>query len=84
MLVRIEVPGVVSPSGKPIILETLSHSPRAFYVHNFMSPKETDKLIAYSTSSKNPYKMAKSTAGTHKSWSEGGKFVKISLVILLC
>jgi prolyl 4-hydroxylase len=55
------------------MLETLSQSPRTFYVHNFMSQEETDVLIAYSTDPKNPYKMAKSTAGTHKSWSEGGR-----------
>jgi hypothetical protein len=42
-------------------------------VHNFLSQKETDHLIKFATSDKNPYKMAPSTAATHKSWSEGGR-----------
>jgi prolyl 4-hydroxylase len=69
---------LTSPSGKEIELEVLSHSPRVFYVHNFMSEAETDTLIEWSTSDKNPYKMAPSTAGTHKSWSQGGRDDKIS------
>jgi prolyl 4-hydroxylase len=70
---KVEVPGVTSPSGKPIILEALSDSPKVFYVHNFMSDDETNYLMASAVNPKNPYKMAPSTAATHKSWSEGGR-----------
>jgi prolyl 4-hydroxylase len=70
---KVEVPGVVSPSGKPIILEALSDSPKVFYIHNFMSDEETNYLMASAVNPKNPYKMAPSTAATHKSWSEGGR-----------
>lgn len=65
---------VQSPStGKPIVIEALSESPRIFYVSDFMTPAEADILMEYATSEENPYKMAQSTGGTHKSWAEGGR-----------
>mmetsp|Transcript_29826 Transcript_29826/g.45735 ORF Transcript_29826/g.45735 Transcript_29826/m.45735 type:complete len:407 (+) Transcript_29826:68-1288(+) len=70
---KIVIPDVTSPSGIPMELEVLSHSPRVFYVHNFMSQDETNTLIDYATSEDNPYKMARSTGGTHKSWNQGGR-----------
>ena len=72
------VPGLFSESGSPVEIETLTdpqngHDPRVFYVHNFMSKAETEHLISFATDDRNPYKMAPSTAATHKSWSEGGR-----------
>lgn len=34
-----------SPTGKPIILESLNESPRVFHVHNFFSDEEAHRLI---------------------------------------
>lgn len=67
------VPGLTGGAGQPIELETLtSGTPKVFYVHNFLSEEEAQALIDFSTSDKNPYKMAKSTGGTHKAWNQGG------------
>uniref|UniRef100_A0A7S2A4Z6 Fe2OG dioxygenase domain-containing protein n=1 Tax=Ditylum brightwellii TaxID=49249 RepID=A0A7S2A4Z6_9STRA len=75
------VPGLSGDDGKPVEIETLTDpndddgfSPRIFYVHNFLSTKEADELIRISMAEDNPYKMAQSTAGSHKSWDkEGGR-----------
>ena len=76
------VPGLFSEGGKQVEIETLTDprpekggggDPRVFYVHNFMSKAETQHLISFATDERNPYKMAPSTAATHKSWSEGGR-----------
>ena len=71
------VPGLVGGNGEQVEIETLSEpnggsDPRVFYVHNFLSEHETQALIDYSTDEKNPYKMARSTGGTHKAWNQGG------------
>lgn len=34
-----------SPTGKPVVLESLTESPRTFHVHHFFSNDEADKLI---------------------------------------
>jgi hypothetical protein len=64
----------VPPRGKdsPVTLETLSESPKAFYVHNFLSDEEADNLVSFAQDAKNnPYALRPSTTG-HKSWTEGG------------
>jgi hypothetical protein len=33
--------------GEPLVLETLAVSPKVFYVHNFLSDGEADKLVAF-------------------------------------
>jgi prolyl 4-hydroxylase len=65
---KVEVSGVVSPSGKPIVLEALSNSPKVFYVHNFMSDEEAEFLKASAVHPLNPYKMKPSTT-----WGGGGR-----------
>ena len=55
-----------------------------FYIHNFMSDEETDYLMASAINPKNPYKMAPSTAATHKSWSEGGRQVGEAACACMC
>mmetsp|Transcript_1650 Transcript_1650/g.3936 ORF Transcript_1650/g.3936 Transcript_1650/m.3936 type:complete len:484 (-) Transcript_1650:79-1530(-) len=71
------VPGLVGGTGKPVELETLTEpidgaEPRVFYVHNFLSQDEAEAFVEFSTSDDNPYKMARSTGGTHKAWNQGG------------
>ena len=68
---RVALPWMEMPRGVPIELETLAASPRAFFVHNFMTDAETDMLIATAVDPKNPYSIRPSTTG-HKSWTEGG------------
>jgi prolyl 4-hydroxylase len=51
-------------------LETLSISPKVFYVRNFMSSEEADALVARATDKSNPYSMRPSTVG-HQSWTQG-------------
>ena len=55
-------------------LTPLSSVPNVFHISNFLSNQEMEDLIAYSTSQQNPYRMSRSTAGTHQSWDkQGGK-----------
>ncbi|TYZ64380.1 hypothetical protein PybrP1_009060 [[Pythium] brassicae (nom. inval.)] len=42
---RVVVTPADSPTGKPVVLESLTESPRTFHVHNFFSSDEADKLI---------------------------------------
>lgn len=49
-----------------------SHSPKVFHVHNFLSMKEADQLIAKAKAKSNPYSIRPSTTG-HKSWTQGGE-----------
>ena len=64
------VPGLSSN----VKLTSLSSSPHVFHVSNFLTDQEMDDLKAYSTSQQNPYRMSRSTAGTHQSWDkQGGK-----------
>ena len=80
------VPGVYGGNGKQIELETLTEpspdastsDPRVFYIHNFLSPEETDEFIRFSTAEENPYKMAPSTGGTHKAWNQGGQNARLT------
>jgi prolyl 4-hydroxylase len=73
------VPGLFGASKLAVELETLTDpsdgkDPRVFYVHNFLTANETEHLIRFATAEENPYKIARSTAGTHKAWSqEGGR-----------
>lgn len=41
----VQVKALNSPTGKPIILESFTDSPRTFHVHNFFSDEEADRLI---------------------------------------
>ena len=41
-------------------------------MHNFLSQDEAEAFVEFSTSDDNPYKMARSTGGTHKAWNQGG------------
>lgn len=64
-----DVPRYSSRAPK-IELEPLSVNPRVFYVHNFMSPEEADKLVARATDKSNPYSIRPSTVG-HQAWNQG-------------
>ena len=55
---------------RDVSLETLSLSPRLFYVQNFISPEEAADLIASAVSPDNPYGLRPSTTG-HQSWTDG-------------
>jgi hypothetical protein len=50
------VPRVPPPKGAayPITVETISHSPRVFHLHNFLTAAESDALIAYALNNKDP------------------------------
>ena len=52
----VPVPRVRSPRGKrrPITVETLSHSPRVFHLHNFISESESDALVASALANDDP------------------------------
>lgn len=43
---RTEIAHIGMPTGKPIVLETLSEYPRIFRVKNFFTEEEADQLIA--------------------------------------
>eukprot|EP00658_Telonema_sp_P-2_P072228 TRINITY_DN6139_c0_g1_i4.p1 TRINITY_DN6139_c0_g1~~TRINITY_DN6139_c0_g1_i4.p1 ORF type:complete len:357 (-),score=47.93 TRINITY_DN6139_c0_g1_i4:260-1330(-) len=66
---RVLVEGMDQPCSEPIELETLSSSPRVFFVHNFMNEREIDFIKAQAVDQSNPYSMRPSTTG-HKSWVE--------------
>ena len=80
------VPGLIGGKGKQIELETLTEpsstssesDPRVFYIHNFLSEEEADAFVQFSTAEENPYKMAHSTGGTHKSWNQGGEHARLT------
>ncbi|OQS03334.1 hypothetical protein THRCLA_04380 [Thraustotheca clavata] len=42
---RVHVNPVLSPTGRDIILESFSESPRVFHVYNFFTDAEADKLV---------------------------------------
>ncbi len=42
-----ELSEMEQPRGMPIVLETLSTSPKVFYVHNFLSDVEADALVSF-------------------------------------
>ncbi|CAH0482317.1 unnamed protein product [Peronospora belbahrii] len=42
---RVTVTSIASPTKEPIIIESISESPRTFRLHNFFSGEEADKLI---------------------------------------
>jgi len=42
---RVEVTSAASPTKKPIIIESLSESPRTFKLHNFFDDAEADRLV---------------------------------------
>ena len=71
---RFEVSGLstLKEGAKPVELEALSASPRLFYVHNFLTRKETAALISVAEDQSNPYSIRPSTTG-HKSWTQGGE-----------
>ncbi|OQR82538.1 hypothetical protein ACHHYP_15884 [Achlya hypogyna] len=43
---RVRIEAVLSPTGRPIVLESLSETPRVFHVHDFFSDAEADALVA--------------------------------------
>jgi len=52
----VTVPRVASPRGaqRPISVETISHSPRVFHLHNFITEAESDALVAYALANNDP------------------------------
>lgn len=42
---RVHLSEVESPTGKPIVVESFSESPRTFHLHNFFTYDESDRLI---------------------------------------
>lgn len=60
-ITRIEPP---RGSGYPITVETLSHSPRAYHLHNFITESEADELISYALQNDDPVMgLQRSTTG---------------------
>lgn len=63
----IVVDRVLSPRGphNPITLETISHSPRVFHIHNFLTEKEADALIEHALNDKDKVTgLQRSTTGS--------------------
>ena len=42
---KVEIPHVISPSGLPIFMETISFSPKIFRIYNLISSDEANELI---------------------------------------
>jgi hypothetical protein len=62
----VAVPRVPSPRGSahPIVVESLSATPRVFHLHNFLSHAEADALVAFSEHNTDPlYGLHRSTTG---------------------
>jgi len=63
---KVFVDSATSPTGKPMILESMSDSPRVFHVKNFFSDEEADQLIENALSiSDEATKLKKSKVGTN-------------------
>jgi hypothetical protein len=64
---RATVPTVTLPKGhSPIVLETLSASPRVFRIYNFFTPDESDFLIKNALSlTAEDYRLKRSSTGAH-------------------
>jgi len=52
----VTIPRVPPPKGSkfPITVETISHSPRVFHLHNFLTEAESDALIEHALNNKDP------------------------------
>ena len=62
----VAVPRVSPPRGSahPIVVESVSATPRVFHLHNFLSLAEADALIAFSEHNTDPlYGLHRSTTG---------------------
>lgn len=61
---RVTVTSKASPTKEPVIIESLSESPRTFRLHNFFSGEEADKLIKRTLEISDPSnKLQQSTVG---------------------
>ncbi|OWY96384.1 hypothetical protein PHMEG_00033357 [Phytophthora megakarya] len=61
---RVTVVSEASPTKEPVIIESLSESPRTFRLHNFFSGEEADKLIKRTLEIDDPAnKLQQSTVG---------------------
>ncbi|GMF15026.1 unnamed protein product [Phytophthora lilii] len=61
---RVTVTSEASPTKEPVIIESISESPRTFRLHNFFSGEEADKLIKRTLEINDPSnKLQQSTVG---------------------
>lgn len=68
---QVEVRHVASGNGEPIIVETLSESPKVFRLNNFFTSQEADELIAHTLNLKDPVNgLHRSTTGQGASAQE--------------
>ncbi|KAG6964002.1 hypothetical protein JG688_00007894 [Phytophthora aleatoria] len=65
---RVTVTSKASPTKEPVIIESISESPRTFRLHNFFSGEEADKLIERTLEIDDPSnKLQQSTVGANDS-----------------
>ncbi|ETL47125.1 hypothetical protein F441_03227 [Phytophthora nicotianae CJ01A1] len=65
---RVTVTSKASPTKEPVIIESISESPRTFRLHNFFSGEEADKLIKRTLEIDDPSnKLQQSTVGANDS-----------------
>ncbi|UIZ21255.1 hypothetical protein KXD40_000797 [Peronospora effusa] len=63
---RVNVTSEASPTKEPVIIESISDSPRTFRLHNFFSDEEVDKLINRTLAIDEPgHKLQQSRVGAH-------------------